>query len=302
MNLLKILISISAIVLLAGFNSLVCGQPVKKFHQMTHVEIDELIRQTAHKPMTVTDKLNYFSAYFLDMPYNLKCVGDGPYALYEPWPLVNFKETNCMALCEHVLALAISDNWDNFFNNLQQIRYRDGLIGMKTRNHYTMADWLPQNTWLLDDVSAEVGGKFTETLTRTISHKQFFAGKGISDTTYILPDRTLTIDYIPLSDFKNVIDKIKVGDILTLLYARLDNIFSAHMVMIVDNGNGKIIRESSNSKMTTFDTPIEEWIDQKTNFKSGRYLGYAVIRVRDEINVSGRVINPIEIRDLKGDD
>ena len=266
---------------------------------MNHAEIDSVIRQTAKMSMTVTEKMNYFSAYFLDMPYNIHCVGDGPYALYEPWPLVNFKETNCMAFCEHVLALAISDNWDNFFNNLQQIRYKDGLIGMKTRNHYTMADWLPENNWLLEDVSAKVGGDYTKTVTRTISHRQFFEDKGISDTTYTLPDRTLTIEYIPLNNFKDVIDQTKTGDILSLLFAKLDNIFSAHMVMVVDDGNGKFIRESSNSKMTSFDTPIDDWIEQKINLKSKRYLGISVMRIREDINLPGKIINPIEIKDLR---
>lgn len=275
------------------------GQSAKRFQQMSHAEIDKLIGQIAKTSMTITEKMNYFSTYFLDMPYNIHCVGDGPYALYEPWPLVNFKETNCMAFCEHILALAISDNWDNFFNNLQKIRYKDGLIGMKTRNHYTMADWLPQNNWLLEDVSAKVGGNYIKMVTRTISHKQFFAGKGISDTTYMLPDRTLTVNYIPLSDFENVIANTKVGDILSLLYAKLDNIFSAHMVIIVDDGKGKIIRESSSSKMTTFDTPIEKWITQKINLKSQRYLGITVMRVKNEINTSGKIINPADIKILK---
>jgi hypothetical protein len=287
------------IVFSVSLNVFTYGQSVKRFQQMSPTEIDKLIRQTAKTPMTITEKMNYFSTYFLDMPYNNQCIGDGPYALYEPWPLVNFKETNCMAFCEHVLALAISDNWDNFFNNLQQIRYRDGLIGMKTRNHYTMADWLPQNNWLLEDVSTKVGGNYIKKVTRTISHKQFFAGKGISDTTYIIPDRTLTVNYIPLNDFKNVIGNIKMGDILSLLYAKLDNIFSAHMVMIVGDGNDKLIRESSSNKMSTIDTHITVWIEQKVNLKSQRYLGIAVLRIKDEINLPGKVINPANIKYLK---
>ena len=287
------------IVLSVSPNSFIHGQPVKKFNQMTYAEIDELIRQTAKTSMTVNEKMNYFSAYFLGVPYNIHCVGDGPYALYEPWPLVNFKETNCMAFCEHVLALAISDNWNNFFNNLQQIRYRDGLIGMKTRNHYTMADWLPENSWLLEDVSTKVGESYTKTVTRTISHRQFFADKGISDTTYTLPDRTLSIDYIPLDDCFNVINKLETGDILSLIFAKLDNIFSAHLVMVVDAGNGMLIRESSNSKMTTFDTPIKEWIEQKINLKSRRYLGITIMRINKEINLPGKIIDPINIKDIK---
>ena len=116
----------------------------------------------------------------------------------------------------------------------------------------------------------------------------------------VLPDRTMAINYIPLIDFKNVLDKTRAGDILALLYANLDNIFSAHMAMIAENESSKIIRESSNSKMTTFDTPIEEWIEQKLNLKPQRYLGIAIIRVKDEINMAGKIIYPSEIRDLKG--
>lgn len=297
---IKILNRFILIVLTAGLFAPLSAQSGKKFNEMKITEIDSLIRETAQKPMTVTQKMNLFSAYFLGMPYNAKCVGDGPYALYEPWPLVNFKETNCMAYCEHVLALSISDNWDNFFNNLQQIRYKDGIIGMKTRNHYTMADWLPQNRWLLKDVSEQVGGGFTKKVSRTISHSQFFMAKGISDTSYVIPDRTLTINYIPLTDFERVLDNLKTGDILALLFAKLDDIFAAHMVIVAENaGAEKMIRESSDSKMSTFETPVDNWINQKVKSQSQRYLGVAVMRIRTNINIPGEVIYPSDIIALK---
>ena len=93
-----------------------------EFSQMSHQEIDSLLTQTAGSSMKINEKMNYYSRFFLGIPYNFACVGDGEYALLETYPLVNFKETNCMAMCEHILALAISDSWDNFFNNLQHIR------------------------------------------------------------------------------------------------------------------------------------------------------------------------------------
>ncbi len=268
------------------------------FYKLTNTGIDSVLRKVSRQDLTITEKMNYFSGLFLGTPYKINCVGDGPYALYEPWPLVNFQETNCMAFCEHVLALAISDNWDNFFNNLQQIRYKDGLIGMKTRNHYTMADWLPENSWILEDVSAKVGGEFTKHVTRTISHSAFFAGKGITDTSGVLPDRSLTIDYIPLADIQKVSSELKTGDILALLFAKLDNIFSAHMLMIVQNNNQKYVRESSNSKMNTFDTPYQVWAAAKQKL-SGRYLGIAVMRIKDSINQPGKIIHPASINILK---
>jgi len=277
-----------------------CGEnPKKSFYEMTNQEIDSVIRELSKKKLTPTQKINYISEYFLGTPYNFKCVGDGPYALFEPWPLVNFKETNCMAYCEHALALSISDNWDHFFNNLQQIRYKDGVIGMKTRNHYTMADWLPENNWILKDVSAQVGGKYTNQVTCTISHQTFFAGKGITDTANVLPDRTITIDYVPLEAMDELENNTRPGDIMALLFANMDNIFSAHMLMIAEKDGKKYIRESSNSNMSTFDTPYLHWVADKQTNKAHKYIGLAFIRVKDDLNTPGRIIQPWEINKLK---
>ncbi len=289
------------IVLIVLFSGRLSAQQpaIKPFYKMSNPEIAKIIRSTSALPITVTRKMNILSARFLGTPYNFKCVGDGPYALMEPWPLVNFKETNCMSYCEHVLALSISDSWDNFFDNLQQIRYRDGLIGMKTRNHYTMADWLPQNSWLLKDVSRTIGGSLTKMLTRTISHRKFFAAKGITDMRDVKPDRTITIDYIPLNDLLKVADNFHNGDIACLIDAQHDNIFSAHMIMIMIVNGSRVIRESTTSGMSTFDTPFVKWVKDKQAHKSDRYLGLAVMRVRDELNTPGRIIKPWDIPGLK---
>lgn len=271
----------------------------KPFYKMTHRDIGELVRQTSEQPLTITQKMNYLSQFFLGTHYNLHCTGDGADALLEAWPLVNFKETNCMALCEHVLALSISDSWDNFFDNLQQIRYRDGLIGMKTRNHYTMADWLPQNSWLLQDVSRAVGGAFTKTMTRTISHRTFFKNKGISDMRDVLPDRTITIDYIPLDKVLSVRQNIQTGDVGAILFADKKDIFSAHMFLIAEKNGQKYVREASMSKMTTLDTPLDRWFKDKLKYSAQRYAGIALMRVRAELNKPGKIIKPWDIFKIK---
>jgi hypothetical protein len=264
---------------------------------MTNQELDSLIKHTSGQNLTITAKMNFYSKLYLGTPYNFTCVGDGEYALLEPYPLVNFKETNCMALCEHVLALSISDSWDNFFNNLQQIRYKDGLIGMRTRNHYTMGDWLPENSWLLWDVSRKVGGSYTETLTRVISHKKFFEGKGIKDLRHIKDDREITIDYIPSDYLQQIKPNLRIGDIGALLFANKNDIFSAHMWMVTENNGELFIREASTSSMSTFDTSFDSWAEKIKN--APRYVGIAVMRVRDELNQAGKIILPWDIAEIK---
>lgn len=270
---------------------------VKPFYEMTNAEIDQLVTSVSQKNMTITERIAFYSERFLGMPYNQMCAGDGPYALHEPWPLVNFHETNCMVFCEHVLALSISDSWDNFFNNLQQIRYRDGIIGMRTRNHYTMTDWMPQNSWLLTDVTKKVGGKYSIYETRTISHKKFFEEKGITDLRYVLPDRKQTLAIVPKQNLLDVEKNLKSGDILSLILANKTDIFSAHMLIVIEKKGEKIIRESSNSKMITFDTPFKEWVASIQD--KDRYKGLCFMRIREELDTPGRIILPWEIPQLK---
>ena len=69
---IKILNRFILIVLTAGLFAPLSAQSGKKFNEMKITEIDSLIRETAQKPMTVTQKMNLFSAYFLGMPYNAK--------------------------------------------------------------------------------------------------------------------------------------------------------------------------------------------------------------------------------------
>jgi hypothetical protein len=282
---------------LLSFVILLCAGENDRFTEMSPQQIDVLIKDTSNKPQTITEKMNFFSQFFLGMPYDFTCVGDGEYALYEPYPLVNFETTNCMAYCEHVLALSISDSWDNFFNILQHIRYKDGLIGMRTRNHYTMGDWLPENNWLLEDVTRKVGEANTKTVTRAISHTKFFEGKGISDLRHVKPDYEMTIDYIPKEGLQDIAGNLRNGDIGALIFANRTDIFSAHMWMVMEVEGKIIIRESTTRGMTTFDSPYGAWADRIK--KSERYIGISLMRVREEINQAGKIIFPWEIAGLK---
>ena len=49
--------------------------------------------------------------------------------------------------------------------------------------------------------------------------------------------------------------------------------------------------------MTTFDTPYLEWVNNIK--KSDRYIGISVMRIRDELNIPGKIILPWEISEIK---
>jgi hypothetical protein len=134
-----------------------------------------------------------------------------------------------------------------------------------------MGDWLPENNWLLEDVSRKVGGSHTKTVTRTISHTKFFQGKGITDLRHVKQDYKMTIDYIPKEAILDVKGNLQNGDIGALIFANKTDIFSAHMWMVMEVNGQIVIRESTTHGMTTFDTPYDAWAERVQ--ESQRYIG-----------------------------
>jgi hypothetical protein len=250
------------------------------YYKMGLEAIDLDIREVNTRGWTNAEKMVYYSERFMDAPYRLQCEGEGEHGRYEREPLLNLKEINCMTYCEIVLALTLADYYEDMFNILQHIRYRQGIIGMATRNHYTIADWLPANTWCLDDVTQAVGANDTQPLTRTISHSTFFAGKGIRDLPRILPDREITIQYIPLQELVDHEAQLMPGDIVSLIQDR-PGIFSAHMLMIIKRNGQTYFRHASMAAHKVVDTPFKTYIADLS--KNSRYLGMCFMRVKEEI-------------------
>lgn len=259
-----------------------CARPlVRPYYPKLSVQaLDQEIRRVAASGWTNQEKMVYYSQRFLGAPYELYCEGDGPYARYDTRPLLNLKRLNCMTYCEIVLALSLADYYEDFVNILQHIRYRHGIIGMASRNHYTMADWLPANSWCLEDVTQRVGGNDALLVTRTISHLRFFAGKGFTDLPVVFPDRQVTIAYIPLARLAAHQDSLRSGDIVALIQDR-PGIFSAHMLLVIRDQRGLIFRHASQSAGRVLDVPFAEYVAGL--MKNPRYMGMSFMRVREQI-------------------
>ncbi len=258
------------------------NQPTpKSYHLLSLKKIDQDIRRISASQMTNQEKMVYYSSCFLDAPYVLNCEGEGENGFYETQPLLNLRQVNCMTFCEIVLALSLSSYYEEFFSILQHIRYRHGIISMATRNHYTMADWLPENEWCLRDVTKEIGGKDATELTRVISHKNFFRRKGITDLPQILPDRKVTIAYIPFEKLPQHEVDLQSGDIVSLIQNKED-IFSAHMLMIIKKEEGTYFRHASMKAGKVLDEPFKNYIASVS--ANPRYMGMSFMRIREDVD------------------
>lgn len=253
----------------------------KSYHDSSLKAIDQDLRRVSQSDMSNQGKMVYYSGCFMNAPYELACEGEGENGYYETEPLLNIRKINCMTFCEIVLALSLSNFYEEFFNVLQHIRYRQGIISMATRNHYTMADWLPANRWCLRDVSQEVGREHARELMRPISHRKFFKTKGITDLPVVFKDRNVTITYIPLEYLEQHEADLESGDIVALIQNKPD-IFSAHMLLVIKKEGETYFRHASMKAGKVVDEVFQTYIDNLA--KSPRYLGMSFMRIREDVD------------------
>jgi len=250
----------------------------KRIYQMVWKDVDvALVNVSAAKP-DPDQRIMFFSELAKETPYIIFCLGEGPLGLYDKDPLVDIARVDCMTFCEQILAMSISRNYQDFFQYLQKIRYRDGIVDFKMRNHFTIADWLPNNSWLLEDVTDLIGGTLCQPMTKTIDRAKDFAAMGCTDTHDVPPAQTMTVKYIPKEYLLQVVDNLRGGEIVSLIQRR-EGIFSSHMGLIAKDTQGKLIfRHASRSAEKVVDEPYEEYVKKLFDWENN--AGMIFMRIR----------------------
>ncbi|PIQ29237.1 hypothetical protein COW36_17375 [bacterium (Candidatus Blackallbacteria) CG17_big_fil_post_rev_8_21_14_2_50_48_46] len=244
----------------------------RPLNQLSESEISSWLKSLSTKPFL--ERLEAVSERALGTPYLLGPLGEGPRGPYDSKPLINLKQVDCVTFCEQSLALALSSNYQQAVATLQKIRYDQGEIKMECRNHYFMADWIPHNSWLVEDITARLPG--SKPLERTISHKTLFANQGFKGIQVRQPDRRLKQAYIPDDQLEKVLPLLKTGDIGVLIQD-LPGIFAAHTGLVIRKGNQVFLRNATSlSPKQVVDTPFPELIASLK--KSKRLIGMSFAR------------------------
>lgn len=87
------------------------------------------------------------SNYFMNKPYLLGPLGEGPHGKFDQNPLYRDDAFDCQTYVETVLALAYSKDLTSFKQHLLAIRYDNGVADFKHRNHFTSVDWNKNNSY-----------------------------------------------------------------------------------------------------------------------------------------------------------
>ncbi len=232
----------------------------KPIYRMTWSDVESMLANLSAAETDPDRRIQFLSEMGRGTPYLIFCLGEGPSGLIDKDPLLDLARVDCMTFCEQILAMAISRTYQDFFQNLQKIRYRDGIIDFKLRNHYTIADWLPNNAWLLEDATELIGGPLCRPITKTIDRIGVLRGAGCTDLRGIPPPETMTVEYIPKEHLLDVEENLRGGEIASMIQHR-EGIFSSHMALIAkDREGGTIFRHASRTAGEVVDEPFPEYV------------------------------------------
>jgi len=259
----------------------------KPTQQMVASEFTDLMQNGNTSYPSVNDRLQYYSSLGKETPYLIFNLGEGAGSEIDPDPTIDFARTDCMTFCEHTLALAVSEKYPDMYNNLQKIRYKKGEISYTSRNHYTVADWLPNNSWLLKDVTREVGQGVEQPMTKTFDRPNFYRTAGVNEDDIKLasPKETKTVYYIPEGKIMDVSSRLKGGEIVSIVTTH-PSVVSAHMGIIVrDPWDNLIFRHASSSKQTreVMDERLEDYVAKLEKSKSR--VGMLFMRAREDFKL-----------------
>jgi hypothetical protein len=244
------------------------------------------------------ERIAHLARKNIGQPYELYLLGEAPYETYDPQPVYCLGKSDCVVFSEHTYAMALSHDWPSFMAMLQRIRYRDGHIGVTTRNHYTEADWNKANKWLVKDITAELAGDKAVKFHQAIDRKNFFKKRYKLDVD--LPGQQFNDVFIPFEAIDQAKPNLQDGDFVNIIRGTVNknappsdlsntfggNAWAGHVGLIVHGDDGEVHLIHSTVPAVR-EEPIDEYIARSTKTMpeddakgKPRLLGFKFLRIR----------------------
>ncbi len=234
---------------------------------------------------TLAGRFVQATALFLGTPYADGPLGEGDAGGPDPDPRVCFDRADCVTYLEQSLALAlIRDSGrsvpmhDPYLAALDRIRYRDGNVSYADRNHYTSRDWIPNNAWLLEDVTRSVAPGATVLVERTIDRAAFLRDHGAEPRPGLDDPRTVSAHIIPRESVAAAAPNLVSGD-LVFWAGRKDGILIVHtgLAVLPDGGAPVLFRHASSKAGKVTEEPLADYAA-----RAGFSAGFLVLRLRED--------------------
>lgn len=152
--------------------------------------------------------------------------------------ILNNASTDCVTYVNRAIALAAAKSADEYYKIMYRLLYNGPRKDLATKNHFT-EDWIENNRWLLDDVTADLGVS-TKTFKSVLRYQKLLEkydhGQPNPQTGAHMdaegqlrqreldearikapPDKTVMVTYIPRENVEACLTTIKSGDVVLII-------------------------------------------------------------------------------------
>lgn len=259
----------------AEFKSLI----EKPLYEFTPEEVDEYLRFLYDYEPSLRKRVDHLAKKLIGQKYEIYLLGEYPFEIYDPQPLYSIDRSDCVVFSEHIYAMALSDNWKKFFAMLQRIRYKDGVIGILTRNHYTEADWTVNNSWLIKDITDSLPDVQSKKVTTKIDRAKFFSKWGIGQN---IPVQELSWSYIPAAEIPKALKYLKTGDFVNVVRGYSPNdVYVGHVGIILIGDDGTVYLIHSTDPEVKIEK-LTDYMNKSLELNKSREIENAKIAKKNE--------------------
>jgi hypothetical protein len=100
----------------------------------------------ALKQFSTEQRIYFWTNHFIGTSYGKGGpLGEGSAGRFDQDPLYRFDKFDCTTFVETITALSLSNNKNDFINQMNKLRYKNGEVSYQTRNHITSLQWIPEN-------------------------------------------------------------------------------------------------------------------------------------------------------------
>ncbi|MCC6546965.1 DUF1460 domain-containing protein [Candidatus Sumerlaeota bacterium] len=257
----------------------------KPLYKMKPAEVDRYIAYAHETEPDLRKRIAMIGRKNIGQPYQLYLLGEFPYEIYDSQPLFCIEKSDCVVFSEHTYAMALSKDWPTFFRMLQRIRYKNGEIGVASRNHYTEADWDRNNSWLVKDISAELAGDRAQPFAQKIDRARFLKKRYQIDRD--IPVQNFKDVYVPWDKVAEIEDQLQEGDFVNVMRSSGDpsSAYAGHVGLIVKGPNGEVhflhstpprVKEQP---LSEFIANARKWADTKAKPTDAKLMGFKFLRL-----------------------
>ena len=246
----------------------------KPLYEFDEPALDRHLRAVRDAEPELTARIIRLGRQNIGQPYEIFLLGEFPYEFHDPDPIYCLGKSDCLTFCEHIYSMALGSDWWSFLRTLQRIRYRDGVIGMVTRNHYTLADWNRNNAFLFQDMTMKLGeGRAWVPLQQTCRRAKFFSQFGIGQE---IPDEPIADQYIPTANVPGILAELRDGDFVNIIRGDERSQWCGHTGLIAIGDDGAVNFLHS-SRPAVREQPLMGYLTSNR-----RCLGIKILRLRPD--------------------